>query len=107
MVEPGERGLVILDSEHSKSHVLAELEAYSKLVAVDSYIIAEDGIREDLVGAPRSNDDWSWNNPKTAAEEFIKNNDDFIIDEPAFPFNEGMVTKRVTYWPSAFLRRIK
>lgn len=106
-VKPGKRGFVILDSEHSKQHVLAELNSYSKFVAVDSYIVACDGIMADLVGAPRSSEDWSWNNPKAAAEEFIKTHDDFIIEEPSFPFNEGLITERVTYWPSAFLRRIK
>ncbi len=107
MVKPDERGLVILDSNHSKQHVLAELNAYSGLVAIDSYIVAEDGIMETLVGALRSNDDWSWNNPKAAAEEFVKNHDNFIIEEPKFQFNEGLITERVTYWPGAFLRRIK
>lgn len=107
MVKPDEKGLVILDSNHSKQHVLAELNAYSGLVAIDSYIVAEDGIMETLVEAPRSNDDWSWNNPKAAAEEFVKNHDNFIIEEPKFQFNEGSITERVTYWPGAFLRRIK
>ena len=107
MVKPGERGLVILDSNHSKQHVLSELNAYSDLVTIGSYIVAEDGIMETLAGAPRSNNDWSWNNPKAAAEEFVKNHDNFIIEEPKFPFNEGVITERVTYWPSAFLRRIK
>lgn len=107
MMKPGERGFVILDSNHSKRHVLAELNAYSDLVAIDSYIVACDGIIEGLVGAPRSSEDWSWNNPKSAAKEFVKTNDNFIIEEPEFHFNEGLITERVTYWPSAFLRRIK
>ena len=107
MVKPRERGLVILDSNHSKQHVLAELNAYMELVAVDSYIVPTDGIMESLVGAPRSSENWSWNNPKAAAEEFVKTHDNFIIEEPEFLFNEGMMTERVTYWPRAFLRRIK
>lgn len=107
MIKPGERAFVILDSNHSKQHVLAELDAYSDLVSVDSYIVACDGIMESLVGALRSSEDWSWNNPKAAAEEFVKTHDNFIIEEPEFPFNEGLITERVTYWPSAFLRRIK
>ena len=89
MVKPGERGFVVLDSKHSKQHVLGELNAYSDLVAVDSYIVACDGIMESLVGAPRSSEDWAWNNPKAAAEEFVRNHDNFIIEEPEFRFNEG------------------
>ena len=107
LVDSGEKVIVILDSNHTKQHVLSELRAYSELVSVGSYIVACDGIMENLVGAPRSSEDWSWNNPKAAAEEFVKENDSFVIEEPSFPFNEGIITERVTYWPSAFLRRIK
>ncbi len=107
MVKPGEKVFVMLDSNHSKQHVLAELNAYSDLVSVGSYIVAADGIMESLVGAPRSSEDWGWNNPKAAAEEFVKTHDNFVIEEPQFLFNEGLITERVTYWPSAFLRRIK
>ena len=107
MVKSGERAFVILDSNHSKQHVLSELNAYSDLVGVGSYIVACDGIMESLVGAPRSSEDWGWNNPKAAAEEFVRTHDNFIIEEPEFRFNEGLITERVTYWLSAFLRRIK
>ena len=106
MIKPGERGFVILDSNHSKQHVLDELNAYSNLVSVGSYIVACDGIMESLVGAPRSNNDWDWNNPKAAAEEFVSKNKKFIIEEPQFSFNEGEITERVTYWPSAFVKRV-
>jgi len=107
LLKPTERVFVVLDSNHTKQHVLGELGAYSEFVSLDSYIVACDGIMENLAGAPRSSDDWSWNNPKAAAEEFVSNNDNFIIEEPEFAFNEGAITQRVTYWPSAFLRRVK
>ncbi len=107
MVNPGENVIVILDSKHTKQHVLKELHAYAGLVSVGSYIVACDGIMENLVGAPRSSKDWSWNNPKAAAEEFVKENSMFIIEEPKIPFNEGMISERVTYWPNAFIKRIK
>ncbi len=106
-VEPSEKCLVILDSKHTKDHVLAELNAYSGLVAIDSYIIAQDGWKEWLVGAPRTEDDWGWNNPKAAVEEFAKAHDDFVIEEPVFVFNEGQVNERVTACPKAFLKRVK
>lgn len=107
MVHFDDKCLVILDSNHTKQHVLKELRAYSQLVSVGSYIVACDGIMENLVGAPRSGDDWSWNNPKAAAEEFVKENENFIIEIPEFPFNEGAITKQVTYWPSAYVKRIR
>jgi cephalosporin hydroxylase len=106
-ISKGDTIMVLLDSNHTYDHVLAELRAYSKMVTVGSYIVATDGIMENVVGAPRTNPDWITNNPKKALEQFVKENDSFVIDEPAFPFNEGVITDRVTYWPSAFLKRVK
>lgn len=100
-----ERVLVLLDSCHTKQHVLAELHAYSKLVGPGSYIVAMDGIMERVVGAPRTQPDWAWNNPRQAALEFVESNPEFCIEEPAFLFNESNLTERVTYWPSAFIKR--
>ena len=98
--------LVLLDSRHTKSHVLAELDAYSSMVSVGSYIVAMDGIMEQVVGAPRTEPDWTWNNPRQAAIEFAGQNRNFRIEEPEFRFNEGTIRDRVTYWPSAFIRRV-
>jgi len=106
-IKPGEKTIVLLDSNHQKQHVLEELRMYSPLVSAGSYIVAMDGIMERLVGAPRSSPDWSWNNPRQAALEFVGENADFVIEEPRFAFNEGKITERVTYWPSAFIRRLK
>lgn len=106
-VNPGETAMVLLDSNHSKAHVLAELNAYAPLVTADSYIVAMDGIMEEVAGAPRTQPDWTWNNPQRAALEFVRANPDFAIEEPAFAFNEGDVSQRVTYWPSAFIKRLQ
>ena len=103
----GETALVVLDSNHTKEHVLSELRAYSELISVGSYIVACDGIMGNVVGAPRSNPDWGWNNPKAAAEEFARENGDFVIEEPEIPFNEGIIKGRLSYWPGGFLRRIR
>jgi cephalosporin hydroxylase len=106
-IKPGDKVLVLLDSNHTYEHVLNELRAYSELVSVGSYIVATDGIMEFVVGAPRTNPDWDTNNPKKAAEQFVKENPAFKIEEPVFPFNESVITERITYWPSAFIKRIK
>lgn len=105
-VRPGERVMVLLDSNHGKAHVAAELEAYSPLVSPGSYIVATDGIMGDLQGAPRSHDDWSWNNPREAAREFAAHHPEFVLEQPPIPFNEGNITQPVTYWPDAWLRRL-
>jgi cephalosporin hydroxylase len=106
-VGTAESVLVLLDSCHSKDHVLAELRAYAPLVTPGSYIVAMDGIMEEMVGAPRTKADWAWNNPRQAALAFTQENPDFQIEEPEFPFNEGTISQRVTYWPGAFIKRLK
>lgn len=106
-IAPGERVLVFLDSNHTRDHVLAELEAYSPLVSTGSYIVAMDGIMRHLPGAPRSKPGWQDDNPAAAAALFAGRNPDFALVEPDFPFNEGTVSRRVTYCPDAFLRRIR
>jgi cephalosporin hydroxylase len=106
-IRPGETVMVLLDSCHTKEHVFEELRAYSPMVSPGSYIVATDGIMKDLVGAPRSQPDWAWNNPCQAALDFVEENPDFSIDEPKLPFNEGEITQRVTYWPSAFVKRLR
>jgi cephalosporin hydroxylase len=107
MISPGEKVLVLLDSNHSKAHVLEELEVYSPLVTPGSYIVACDGIMEQVAGGPRTAPDWTTNNPRQAAIEFVAQHHDFVIEEPAWPFNEGLTDKRVTYWPDAFIKRIR
>lgn len=107
LIRPGETVLAILDSNHSKDHVRAELEAYGPLVSKGSYIVACDGIMADVVGAPRSAPDWDWNNPQTAVAEFLREHDDFALDPPPRPFNEGMIVEPVTYWPGAWIKRIR
>lgn len=107
LVKQNDKVLVILDSNHTKEHVLDELKAYSKLVSFNSYIVVQDGIMQNVAGAPRTQSDWKWNNPKCAVEEFIKENNDFVVEEPQFKFNEGSIIERITYWPSAYVKRIK
>lgn len=104
-IPPGGRVMVLLDSCHAKDHVRAELEAYAPMVAPGSYIVAMDGVMEQLAGAPRSQPNWCWNNPRQAAREFAAVHPEFEIVEPPFLFNEGCIHQRVTYWPGAFLRR--
>ncbi len=100
-----ERVMVVLDSNHCRTHVEAELDLYASLVSPGSYMVACDGIMAELAGAPRSAPDWAWNNPVAAVEAFLARNPAFVLEEPGFPFNEGAVRNRVTYWPKSFLRR--
>lgn len=106
-IKEGQKVMVILDSNHTKDHVLSELNAYSPLVTKDSYIVATDGIMELVEGLDRTAKDWTWNNPKAAAIEFESQNPSFKITEPDFPFNESLINERITYWPSCYLKKIR
>ena len=99
-IQPNDTVLVLLDSNHTYDHVLEELRMYSEMVSVGSYIVATDGIMEYVVGAPRTQPDWATNNPKKALEQFVKENENFVIEEPTFPFNEGVITvsKRFSFF---------
>ena len=107
LIAPGERVMVILDSCHSKQHVLAELNAYSPLVSVDSYIVAMDGVMQEVAGGPRTSDDWTWNNPMQAALEFVEANPAFQIEAPSFAFNEGSADTWITYSPNGVIKRLR
>lgn len=106
MINPGEKVLVILDSNHTKQHVVNELQAYCEFVTKDSYIVATDGSMKDLHDVPRGSADWVWNNPTAAAAEFSEQHPEFVLEQPTWPFNESELTENITHWPGAWLRRI-
>ena len=113
LVSPNDKVIVILDSAHDYDHVLREIELYSSLASVGSYIVVTDGSQEYLGNTPRAKVDypgyaetWKKNNPKKAAEDFVLNNDQYEIIEPLFPFNESDLDFRITLWPSAFIKKI-
>ncbi len=99
--------LVILDSGHSREHVSRELEKYAPLVTPGSYIIATDGIMHDLADVPRAQPEWATDNPLTAAREFAARHADFVEEQPAWANRAGPLTKNVTYWPGAWLKRVR
>lgn len=99
--------LLILDSNHTKAHVLAELSAYSPLVRPGGFVIVADGIMASLVGLPGSKADWDWNNPKTAVAEFLASHPEFERAAPPRVFDEGAVRTGGSYWPDGYLRRIR
>ena len=105
LVKPGETTLIILDSNHSRQHVLEELEVYKDLVSAGSYIVATDGVMKYLSDVPRGGEDWAQNNPVGSAHEFIKNNPDFFIEQPEWVFNESQLDKNITHWPDAWIKR--
>jgi len=74
--------MVCLDSNHTHDHVLAELRAYAPLVSVGNYCVVGDTVIDDLPDDTNFNRPWGQgNNPKTAMWEYLKDNNNFIIDK--------------------------
>lgn len=70
--KPYEKILVILDSNHTHDHVLAELEAYAPLTSLGSYCIVFDTIVEDLPDSMFPDRPWGkGDNPKTAVWQYL------------------------------------
>ena len=105
-IAPGETVLVLLDSNHSREHVARELEMYAPLVTPGSYIVATDGLMEDLHDVPNGRSDWVTDNPSAAAREFAAANPEFELAVPPWAFNESELQSAITYWPDAWLRRV-
>ena len=97
----GKKIMVILDSNHTHDHVLAELEAYADLVSVGSYCLAFDTIIEDMPENSFPNRPWGkGDNPKTAVWEYLKENDSFVIDKDI----ENKIL--ITVAPDGYLKRV-
>jgi len=65
--------LVILDSNHTHEHVIAELEAYAPLVSPGSYCIVFDTLIEDMPDDLFADRPWrKGDNPKTAVWEYLR-----------------------------------
>lgn len=103
--EQNEKVMVILDSDHSKAHVRAELELYAPLVTPGSYIIAEDGIMRDLCRVPGGAANWFLDNPAAAARDFLAVHPEFRHHQPNAITDFGATP--VSYWTEGWLQRIK
>ena len=95
LVPPGASSFVILDSDHSAPHVLAELRAYQGYPQVGDYLIVEDG---NINGHPVLP---GWGaGPYEAVEEFLRETDAFVLDA------ERDSKMRFTFAPAGWLRRV-
>jgi cephalosporin hydroxylase len=90
----GRKVLVILDSDHSKGHVLAEMKAYARFVSVGSYLIVQD---TNVNGHPVAANFGP--GPMEAVQEFLASNQQFKPDEKA----ERLM---FTLHPKGYLKRI-
>lgn len=90
--------MVVLDSRHTRDHVLSELEDYHSLVTPGSYLIVEDG---DINGHPVFTD-WepdSGPGPFEAIQEFLSRNRQFAVDKNCERY-------LMSHHPSGYLKRL-
>ena len=99
----GKRTIVVLDSNHTHTHVLAELQAYAPLVCQGGYCIVMDTLIEDMP-ARFFTADRPWrvgDNPKTAVAEYLRSDDRFEVDADL----EAKLL--ITVAPGGYLRRAR
>ena len=104
IAEGKDRIIVLLDSNHTYEHVLAELNAYASLVSLNSYIVVFDTIVENLPEDYMPGEKRAWgvgNNPMTSVDEFLKTNTNFEIDHSI----DSKVLISVA--PRGYLKRIR
>jgi len=99
-IRPDDVVLVILDSNHTTSHVLEELQSYAPLVTPGSAIVAMDGIMRDLAALPDGATEWAYDNPCEAVARFLESPPglEFTIDRRYEPY-------AITHSPDGILMR--
>jgi cephalosporin hydroxylase len=96
------RVLVTLDSNHTHEHVSLELQAYSPLVTVGSYLVVFDTVVEHMPKSMFPDRPWGpGDNPMTAVRQFLLSNDRFVIDRD---IEQKLL---LTVAPEGYLRCIK
>lgn len=102
-----EHVFVILDSNHTRDHVAAELEMYAGLVKPGGYIVALDGrVMELVAGTPFAPERWAHDNPNAAVREFAARHPEFELASLQPSFNESRETEPAAGFRGGILRRI-
>lgn len=97
-----ERVMVILDSDHTHDHVLAELRAYAPLVTVGQFLVVADTFVEEIPAQEHRPRPWGpGNNPATALRAWLDESKGF---EPDSFVNAKLL---LTASPGGYLRRVR
>jgi cephalosporin hydroxylase len=97
-----ERVMVVLDSNHTHTHVLGELRAYGPLVTVGQFLVVADTFVEHIPAQEHRPREWGpGNNPATALRTWFDETDGFEPD----PFVNSKLL--LTASPGGYLRRVR
>jgi cephalosporin hydroxylase len=78
----GSPGLLVLDSDHSHSHVLGELNMLADLMPVDSLVLVADTLIEEFGEDHYPDRPWGrGNSPMTAVREFVASHESYAVSE--------------------------
>jgi len=94
-LQPGERVMVALDSDHAMAHVLEELRLYSGLVTPGNYLVVEDTHFNGHPILARFGP-----GPMEAVRQFLEQNPEFEADRSREKFG-------LTFNPNGWLRRVR
>lgn len=76
-----DRVVLVLDSNHTHEHVLAELRTLTPILPVGSFVMVADTLIEELPAHYYRNRPWDrGNNPATAVHEFLTDSSNFEMD---------------------------
>lgn len=105
LIPEGASVMVVLDSDHSRDHVLAELRTYGSLVTNGCYLVVADTLvgHVDERQAPRKRSKvwFKGNEPLSALNDYLKETDRFEVD----PVINGKLV--VSSSPGGYLRCIE
>ncbi len=94
-IRPGEKVMVVLDSDHHRDHVLRELKMYSGLVSPGLYLVVEDTHFNGHPILPK------WGpGPMEAVSAFLEDHRDFAVDRSREKF-------LMTFNPSGYLKKVR
>lgn len=94
--------MVMLDSDHTHKHVLAELQAYAPLVSKGNYCIVCDTRIDDMPAEMFLDREWApGNSPASAIRDYLNLDPSFVVDQ------EMDFRLLISVAPGGYLRKVR